>query len=92
MVPRNVGDVNCDGKADAVGFLHTGVFVPLSNGFSFQDVIPWSKAFGTNTGWRSQNIHPCSVGDVNGDGCFDIVGFRSEGVYVCFKNPSLDSI
>ena len=84
--PRVVGDVNADGADDLVGFGYGGVFVALSNGTTgFQTVTRWSTDFTYNQGWRSE-LHPRMVGDVNGDGFDDLVGFGYGGVFVALSN------
>jgi hypothetical protein len=86
--PRLLGDVNGDGMDDVVGFHNIGVFVALSDGSEFGAKSRWINDFGTSRGWTSQNIKPRFVGDVNGDGMDDIVGFHGAGVYVSLSNGS----
>lgn len=81
-VPRMVGDVNGDGRDDIVGFASNGVFVALSNGSTFSPARYVSTDFGIHSGWTSQELTPRALGDVNGDGRADIVGFGRDGVYV----------
>ena len=77
---RTVGDVNGDGKDDLVGFTD-GVFVELSTGTGFENYGNWSGNFGDSGGW-SNALHVRTVGDVNGDGKDDLVGFSDHGVWV----------
>jgi len=42
----------------------------------------WLAQFGTTQSWTSQDKYPRCVGDVNGDGKADVVGFANDGVYV----------
>jgi FG-GAP-like repeat len=81
---RTVGDVNGDGKADAVGFGNDGVFVALSNGTTFDAVSKWSTSFDLSHGWTVSG-YVRTVGDVNGDGRADIVGFGADGVYLALS-------
>ncbi|GHJ47918.1 hypothetical protein Cs7R123_52600 [Catellatospora sp. TT07R-123] len=73
QTPR-VGDVNGDGKADAVAFVQGGddVYVALSNGSSFGAAQLWHSAF------APLGQFPY-LSDVNGDGKADAVSFSSDG-------------
>jgi VCBS repeat protein len=77
---RTVGDVNDDGRDDLVGFGLDGVYVALSTGSEFSSGSRWTSAFDLSHGWTvSQYVR--TVGDVNGDGQDDLVGFGQDGVY-----------
>jgi glucose/arabinose dehydrogenase len=84
LYPRELVDVNGDGKADIVGFSSAGVYVSLATGGGqFASAAFELPAFGPNAGgWYTQNSYPRALADVNGDGKADIVGFSSAGVYV----------
>ena len=85
LYPRTLGDVNGDGRADIVGFGSAGAFTALgqANG-TFAAPILALNGFGAGAaggGWVSQDLYPRTLGDVNGDGRADIVGFGSAGAF-----------
>lgn len=80
--PRLLGDVNGDGKADIVGFGENNTTVALSTGTSFSPGKEAYKGFCQADGWKSYDKFPRQLGDVNGDGKADIVGFGASAVMV----------
>jgi hypothetical protein len=84
--PRELADINGDGRADIVGFGATGIYYALgqSNG-TFGPITTDLNGFGADAsagGWTSQDLYPRLLGDVTGDHKADIVGFGGSGVYV----------
>jgi len=84
---RELADVNGDGKLDIVGFGIAGTYVALSNGDgTFANAKLTFADFGTAQGWSNNDAYHRVVGDVNGDGKADIVGFTAAGTLVAFGN------
>lgn len=82
---RVLADVNGDGRKDIVGFTSNGVYVSLSNGTSFLSSTLWTSGFSNNFGWNNINFGRF-LGDINGDGNDDIIGFGNDAVYVSISN------
>jgi hypothetical protein len=76
-----MADVNADARADLVHFTDQGVVVALANGQGFLQPSLWTTEFA----WGEQDRFPRLMGDVNGDGQADIVGFSRYGVVVAFS-------
>ncbi|HEV7265842.1 MAG TPA: VCBS repeat-containing protein [Falsiroseomonas sp.] len=88
--PRLVADLNGDGRIDIAGFGNSGVWASMQNGSGGFDAPRLVVAsFGVDAGgWMSQNMHPRSLADINGDGRTDIVGFGNSGVWASLQNST----
>jgi hypothetical protein len=90
VVQRMIGDFNGDGKDDIVGFGYTAHAVALSSGTSFS-TAGWTggAAFTAQTaGMNDLNKYPKMIGDFNGDGKDDVVGFGHNYVTVGLSTGS----
>jgi hypothetical protein len=83
--PRMTGLVNGDDRADIVGFGNAGVYVARSTGngnFGNPYLAVSNFGYSGNAGsWRVDR-HPRMLGDIDGDGRDEIVGFGYAGVWV----------
>ncbi len=83
--PRLLGDVDGDGLDDIVGFGNAGTYASFSSGEAFSAPSRIIDGFGYNNGsWRVTK-NPRMLGDINGDGRLDVVGFANAGVAVSFS-------
>ncbi len=80
-LPRLLGDVNGDGRTDIVGFGARTTFAALARADgTFGEIAPLSKEFHAAAGWASQAETPRALGDLDGDGRADLLGFAADGV------------
>ncbi|RMH21272.1 MAG: hypothetical protein D6698_03015, partial [Gammaproteobacteria bacterium] len=88
--PRQMADVNGDGRADIVGFDGYNTVVALSTGASFVYQGAWINQYGNMRGWDREQ--PRMLADINGDGTADIIGFSFGGVIASTTNPQAPDV
>ena len=85
--PRLMGDFDGDGNADIVGFGENSTFTALSNGDgTFAQTQPALDNFALAQGWDSFDSFPRVVGDIDGDGNDDLIGFGASTTYAALSN------
>ncbi|MFI7495961.1 FG-GAP repeat domain-containing protein [Kocuria sp. M4R2S49] len=87
--PRMLADMDENGTADIVGFGDAGTYVSYFSvlGDTFTQPALEIPDFGYAQGWRVDR-HPREVGNVNGHGPADVVGFGHRGVLAAYSRPS----
>jgi len=87
--PRFLPDLRRTGRADILGFGDAGVLVALNNGGgAYGNTFLALNDLGYNAGGWRVDKHVRLLGDTNGDGYPDIVGFGDAHVFVCKNNLS----
>lgn len=71
---RLIGDIDGDGLDDLVGFYDWGVIAALSTGRAFTPSTLWTVLFSNDGGWTNDHALR-TLGDVDGDGRDDIIGW-----------------
>ncbi|MEM7050991.1 MAG: FG-GAP-like repeat-containing protein [Acidobacteriota bacterium] len=95
-MPREVADVNGDGRGDVVGFGLAGVQVAPSNGSRFDPSLWSSQAYphfgrDPSAGAWIADRNPRMLNDVNGDGLADIVGFHDRTMVALSTGTSFET-
>jgi hypothetical protein len=84
--PRQLADVNGDGRADIVGFGIEGVLVAFGQADgTFTNPSLMVRDFNPANGWSDNDLTPRMLADFDNDGRIDIVGFGAEGVLVGYN-------
>ena len=79
------GDLNGDGRADACGRTHEGVFCALSTGHGFTKATLWQAGMSDAAGWAAY-AGTIQLADVNADGRADLCGRGPKGL-MCSLAP-----
>jgi len=91
--PRFLGDVNGNGRSDIIGFGERGVWVSLAGNGQYESKgldTPRDLFFGQDQNWLQQSKSPRLIGDIDGDGKVDVLGFDEEGeVYISYGKTGL---
>jgi len=84
--PRQLADLNHDGKLDILGFGPDGTAIAYGNGDgTFSAVSKDLANFGNAQGWTSNDNNLHQIADLNGDGLPDVLGFAFAGVKVAMN-------
>jgi GH18 family chitinase len=86
--PRQLADVNGDGRADIIGFADDAIHISLgqTDGTFAPTSVDKNDDFTVKGGWNSFDQYPRQLADVNGDNRADIVGFAQDATYVALAN------
>jgi len=88
--PRALGDISGDGRADILGFGASETVALFSDGTGFAGPRMMVADFSQGQGWSSADSLPRMLGDVDGSGAADIVGFTDDGPLLRLAAPDYD--
>jgi hypothetical protein len=93
---RYIADVNNDSRPDIVGFGDQGVWLSLGQlaqpdgSGAFVEPYLASDNFGVSLGW-SNTEHTRALGDINGDGWLDVIGFGDSNTFIATATSDPDT-
>jgi len=89
LYPRHLADVDGDGKADLVIFAYYSTEVRYSTGSNFEAAQWLTDTFSGQEGWTGPEW-PRVIGDIDGDGRADAVGFGPGNMITLFTDHRTD--